>query len=92
MIQWNKYFDHIYCICNIGINRFEKINSELKRIGILDSGIFSWKITTNKLLSYTNYDLKYNNEKYDNNVIIKNKSIDLVKANLDIFTESKLLK
>ena len=92
MINWHKYFDHIYCISNIGTNRYNTIKNELNRIGILDSGIFSWKITTNAFLSKITYDLNYLSLKYNDNNIIKNKSIDLVKANLDIFCESKLLR
>ena len=91
MIDWEKYFDHIYCICNISTNKFDKIKNELKRVGILDSNIFSWKITTNLLLDHITYDLTYKKEEY-NTQLIKNKSIDLIKANLDIFTEAKLLK
>ena len=46
MIQWNKFFGHIYCIHYKGhVERFEGLNDELKRVGILDSGIFEYKYT-----------------------------------------------
>ena len=46
MIEWNKYFDHIYCVHFLPYkDRLAKIKSELKRVGILDSGIFSWQYT-----------------------------------------------
>lgn len=46
MIEWNKYFDRIYCVHFLPYkDRLAKITSELKRVGILDSGIFSWKNT-----------------------------------------------
>lgn len=46
MIKWDKYFDHIYCVHFLPYkDRLAKITSELKRVGILDSGIFSWQYT-----------------------------------------------
>lgn len=40
MIDWARYFDHIYSIGYVK-NDITKLNSELKRIGIYDSGIYS---------------------------------------------------
>ena len=46
MIDWKKHFDHIYCIHYLPYsNRYGKCIDELKRVGIRESGIFSWKIT-----------------------------------------------
>ena len=43
MIQWNKYFDKIYCIHYINaIERMPRLLNELSRVGILNSGIFEW--------------------------------------------------
>lgn len=41
MIDWKKYFDHIYTV-NFVNNKLRQINlnNELKRVGILDSGIY----------------------------------------------------
>ena len=41
MINWKKYFDHIYTV-NFVNNKLRQINlnNELKRVGILDSGIY----------------------------------------------------
>ena len=46
MIDWKKHFDHIYCIHYLPYkDRYKKCLEELERVGIRDSGIFSWKIT-----------------------------------------------
>jgi hypothetical protein len=46
MIDWKKYFDHIYCIHYLPyLSRYRKCVSELERVGIRKSGIFSWKLT-----------------------------------------------
>jgi GR25 family glycosyltransferase involved in LPS biosynthesis len=46
MIDWKKYFDHIYCIHYLPYqNRYKKCLEEIVRVGIKDSGAFSWKIT-----------------------------------------------
>lgn len=46
MINWKKYFDKIVCINFSGFKeRKELMEFELKRVGILDSGIFEWHIT-----------------------------------------------
>lgn len=45
MINWNKYFDHIFCIHYLDKNRLVRHNNlvnELKRVGIYNSGIFSF--------------------------------------------------
>lgn len=41
MINWNKYFDHIYTV-NFVNHKLRQINlnNELKRVGVLDSGIY----------------------------------------------------
>lgn len=45
-IDWKKYVDAIYCIHYIPYkNRVDRINAELKRVGILDSGIFRYHYT-----------------------------------------------
>ena len=46
MIDWKKYFDHIYCIHYIPYKeRYKTCLDELTRVGIRGSGIFSWKLT-----------------------------------------------
>ena len=46
MIDWKKYFDHIYCIHYLPYKeRYRKCVDELTRVGIRESGIFSWKLT-----------------------------------------------
>ena len=46
MIDWKKHFDHIYCIHYIPYkNRFKKCQNEFERVGIRDSGVFSWRLT-----------------------------------------------
>jgi GR25 family glycosyltransferase involved in LPS biosynthesis len=46
MIDWKKYFDHIYCIHYLPYKeRYGKCANELTRVGIRESGVFSWKLT-----------------------------------------------
>ena len=46
MIQWQKYFDKIYCINYKEFQvRHELMEYELKRVGILDSPVFEWQYT-----------------------------------------------
>jgi hypothetical protein len=46
MIDWKKYFDRIYCIHYLPYKeRYRKCVDELTRVGIRESGIFSWKLT-----------------------------------------------
>ena len=43
---WSKTFDQIYCIHYLPYkSRLVRLNSELSRVGILDSNVFSWKFT-----------------------------------------------
>ena len=43
MIDWRSQFDKIYCIHYFKQKeRLPRISAELKRVGILDSGIFEW--------------------------------------------------
>lgn len=43
-INWNAYFDRIYCTNFLPLtHRAALIKEELKRVGILDSGIFEWR-------------------------------------------------
>ena len=45
-IDWNRYFDHIYCIFFVkNMPHKERLVRELSRVGILQSGIFEWKVT-----------------------------------------------
>jgi GR25 family glycosyltransferase involved in LPS biosynthesis len=45
MIDWKK-FDRIYCIHYLPYtDRFRKCMSELERVGIKGSGVFSWRLT-----------------------------------------------
>lgn len=46
MIDWKHHFDHIFCLHYVpNVDRKQRIESELKRVGILDSGIFSWHMS-----------------------------------------------
>ena len=45
MIKWDEKFDAIYCISLAdNISRRDDLKKELKRVGILDSTVFHWKI------------------------------------------------
>ena len=47
IIKWREHFDHIYCVHFIpDEERLPSIMEEFKRVGILDSGIFSFAFTT----------------------------------------------
>lgn len=55
---WSKYFDHIYCIHGeVCEERRYEIENELRRVGILDSGIFTWMI---------DYDIPKYSDRYEN--------------------------
>jgi GR25 family glycosyltransferase involved in LPS biosynthesis len=46
MIDWKKYFDHIYCIHYLPYrDRYPKCVDELTRVGIRQSGTLSWRLT-----------------------------------------------
>ena len=53
-VDWTLHFDAIYCISLAdNIRRRDLMREELRRVGILDSGIFQWKITVrNNLYRY----------------------------------------
>ena len=56
MIDWKKYFDHIFCIHYISkdrIDRHNKLIDELIRVGIYNSGIFSFIYDEDSLLTNT---------------------------------------
>ena len=47
IIDWARHFDHIYCFHYLpDTARVEGFTNELRRVGILDSGIFSFVYTT----------------------------------------------
>lgn len=53
-MNWGDHFDAIYCV-NLADNRHRRalMEGELRRVGILDSGIFRWKTTVrNPLYRY----------------------------------------
>ena len=61
MINWNKYFDHIFCIHYISEDRIERHNQlikELKRVGIYDNKIFEFIYDIDNSFS----NIIYNNE------------------------------
>ena len=63
IINWKKYVDHIYCIHYTPYSdRKERLEKELKRVGILDSDIFSWEYSYDmpKFASNASQDLAYN--------------------------------
>ena len=71
-ITWNKYFDKIYCLHYIPFKeRKELMDFQLKRIGILDSGIFSYYLTYNNALDkkFERF-FRYSSEKIKNNIFI----------------------
>lgn len=46
MTDWSAHFDAVFCLSLAdNISRRNLMHWELKRVGILDSGIFHWKIT-----------------------------------------------
>ena len=71
MIDWKKYFDHIYCVHFVEYKeRRLELMEELNRVGILDSGIFSFKYTfrtplDNVLLNSYNFSRASDAEKFD---------------------------
>lgn len=57
MIEWKKHFDRIWCISYTGFpERYAEIESELGRVGILDSGIFNWQRTIPSIFNDILYD------------------------------------
>lgn len=45
-IDWGKYFDKIYCFHYLPQDgRIKRLNTELRRVGILDSNIFEYRYT-----------------------------------------------
>lgn len=54
MIDYSQHFDAIYCLSLAdNIKRRSVMHFELQRVGIIDSGIFHWKITVrNELYKY----------------------------------------
>ena len=100
MIDWKKYFDHIYCIhYKPHVERFEELNNELKRVGILDSKIFEYFYTEKDDNEYKNqaYKVTINHKKcledaykkmYANILILENdirflKDIDYIEKILE---------
>ena len=71
MIDWKKYFDHIYCVHIVEYKeRRLELMEELNRVGILDSGIFSFKYTfrtplDNVLLNSYNFSRASDAERFD---------------------------
>lgn len=46
MIEWNKYFDHIYCIhYKPHVERYDQLCNEFKRINLIDNSSFSFWFT-----------------------------------------------
>ena len=56
MIQWNKYFDRIFCVTYINNGRYKKLCKELDRVCILKSGIFEFMY---------NCEFRYKDQMYD---------------------------
>ena len=65
-IKWNDIFDSIWCISFTGYPERKKgMESEFKRLGILNSGVFNWRFTfptifDNILFDVTKKQLKHN--------------------------------
>lgn len=71
MTDWKQLFDKIYCIHYLpSTSRLTYITNELERVGILQSGVFEWKNTTDspfyKLLQ-PHITTTYESMKYDIN-------------------------
>lgn len=77
-IDWTKYFDHIFCIHYISKDRIERhhqLINELTRVGIYDSGIFSFiydedSLFTNKLYNDISIDTGYGVVDYSKRVTL----------------------
>lgn len=51
MIDWKNHFDHIYCLHYVkNFDRYDRISKEFYRVGILQSGVFSWSMTVDSPL------------------------------------------
>ena len=71
-ITWNNYFDKIYCLHYVPFKeRKELMDFQLRRIGILDSGIFSYYLTYNNALDkkFERF-FRYSSEKIKNDKLI----------------------
>ncbi len=61
MIDWKKHFDRIWCISYTGFpERRAGAERELKRVGILDSGIFGWQRTVPTIFNDILFDVTKN--------------------------------
>lgn len=88
MIDWKKYFDHIYCIHFVDYKeREEELKKELKRVGILDSEIFSFKYTFRTPLDNTLYE-SYNFMRERNNEWFKISMLNLAIGHYSCMKES----
>ena len=90
MIDWKKHFDHIYCIHFLPkhSSRFGRICDELKRVGILDSGIFSWKYTVDSPL----YGYIQNFAPYRHSAVKEQKGMaNTMLAHYEIYKEAECL-
>lgn len=58
MIDWSSHFDRIWCISYTGFpERRSGAERELKRVGILDSGIFGWQRTVPTIFNDILFDV-----------------------------------
>lgn len=58
MIDWSRHFDRIWCISYTGFpERRAGAERELKRVGILDSGIFGWQRTVPTIFNDILFDV-----------------------------------
>ena len=69
-IDWKKHFDQIYCISFLGqMQKIPRLESELRRVGILRSGIFNMRYTSPSPYD----DVIFDREREKGNRMIPNK-------------------
>lgn len=86
--DWKKYFDHIYCVHYIEYKeREEELKKELERVGILDSGIFSFKYTFSSPIDKVLYESEsFSRERFNKRFSIG--AYNLAKGHYDCMKES----
>ena len=92
-INWKKYFDAIYCLSLAdNLKRREFLSDELNRVGILNSGIFHWKITVvNNFYKYIWTNKDFNLNKYWGNVTGNNSALNCSMGHYELYRELQAL-
>lgn len=86
-IDWKKYADRIYCVVHLPNyhERFKSLESELRRVGILDSGILEIRYTSPSIFDQRIFDSLKSKGEHCNHVKYVNQGLELQK----IFYEAK---